>query len=112
MKPMTTGDVIRYLRKRAGLSQEELGQVLGVKRVTVQKYENNSISLKTENMRALSTLFGVSPWAFVFPETVSPDFLLDHKKDNLMLFYSLNDAGRAKAVDYVLDLSGNEKYRN
>ena len=107
----TTGGVIKFLRKRAGLSQTELGEILGVKRGTIQKYETNAISLKTENMKTLSKLFGVSPWVFVFPETVSKDYFIETTSDTLMLFYNLNEAGRTKVIEYLLDLAGNEKYR-
>ena len=36
---MTTGEKIRQLRRQAGMTQTELGEVLGVKKNAVSKWE-------------------------------------------------------------------------
>ena len=45
---MEVGKRIRALRTARGLTQEELGKLLGVKKAAVQKYENGSV----ENLNA------------------------------------------------------------
>ena len=35
---MTTGEIIRSLRQRKGLSQEDLGKLVGVKLAAINKY--------------------------------------------------------------------------
>lgn len=36
---MHTGQLIRHLRKSKGLSQEELGEIVGVQKSAIAKYE-------------------------------------------------------------------------
>lgn len=58
---MDIGTRIKALRKSVNLTQEELGKKLGVQKATIQKYENGSISLKTETVEELAKVFNVSP---------------------------------------------------
>lgn len=55
----TIGDKIRGLRKKAGLSQEELGYELGVSRQAISKWEMGKSIPGTENLIALSEFFDV-----------------------------------------------------
>lgn len=60
------GLFIRLLRTRKGLTQEELGKMVGVQKAAVQKWENGSTkNLKRATIKKLSEIFGVSPIAFV-----------------------------------------------
>lgn len=59
---MSTGSKIRRLRKERGLTLKELGDILGVTKSTIQKYENGSIvNFKTDTITRLSALFDVHP---------------------------------------------------
>lgn len=59
---MEVGKRIRTLRTAKGLTQEELGKLLGVKKAAVQKYENGSVeNLKRVTVIKLSEIFDVSP---------------------------------------------------
>jgi len=51
---------IYQLRKRAGLSQEDLAEVIGVSRQAVQKWESGSASPDVANLAALCDYFGVT----------------------------------------------------
>ena len=57
---MTTGEKIRDLRKRQGLSQEALAGQLGLSRQAVSRWENENILPETETVLRLSALFQVS----------------------------------------------------
>lgn len=57
---MTLGENLRWLRKSAGLSQEEAAQKLYVSRQSVSKWENDQAEPGVENLKALATLYGVS----------------------------------------------------
>lgn len=57
---MTLGKKIMVLRKKAGLSQEQLAEKLGVSRQAVTKWESNDTIPDTTNMRQLADLFGTS----------------------------------------------------
>ncbi len=59
---MEVGKRIRALRTAKGLTQEELGKLLGVKKAAVQKYENGSVeNLKRATVLKLAEIFDVSP---------------------------------------------------
>ena len=57
---METKDVIRELRTKAGLSQDELAEKLFVTRQAVSRWENGETLPNTDTLRRLSALFGVS----------------------------------------------------
>lgn len=48
------------LRKKQGLSQEALGEKLGVSRQTISKWERGEASPDTDNLIALADLYGIS----------------------------------------------------
>ncbi len=57
---MTLGQRIAQYRKAAGLSQETLGERVGVSRQAVSKWETNAAAPDMENLIALARIFGVS----------------------------------------------------
>ena len=57
---MSLGQRISAYRKDLGLSQEALGEKLGVSRQAVSKWETDVASPDMENLLALARLFGVS----------------------------------------------------
>lgn len=65
------GNIIKQLRKEAGLTQDELGRKLGVIKQTISSWENNISVPSTETLTTLSKLFGVSV-----------DYLLGLSSDN------------------------------
>ena len=68
---MTLGEKLQTLRKAQGWSQEELAQRINVSRQALSKWESGASVPDTENVVALSRLFGV-PTDYL---------LLDEKKD-------------------------------
>lgn len=57
---MTLGQHIQELRKSAGLSQEMLGEHLGVSRQAVSKWESDVTIPEVDTLIAMSRLFGVT----------------------------------------------------
>ena len=57
---MTTGERIQALRKEKGLSQETLGEALGVSRQAISKWESDAALPEVEKLVAMSRLFCVS----------------------------------------------------
>ena len=54
--------MIKYYRKKLGLTQEELGNYVGVQKSAIAKYENGRIeNLKRTTIEKLSELFGILP---------------------------------------------------
>lgn len=58
----TMGDRIKRLRKANGLTQEELGNKVGLKRAAINKYEKGNVeNIKRSIIEKMSTIFEVSP---------------------------------------------------
>ena len=56
------GEMIKYYRKKLGLTQEELGNYVGIQKSAIAKYENGRIeNLKRTTIEKLSELFGILP---------------------------------------------------
>lgn len=61
------GERIKYLRKSKNMTQRELGEILGVKKAAIQKYESSADpNLTADKIRLLCTTFAVYPRVFVF----------------------------------------------
>ena len=59
---ITPGQRIKELRTLAGMSQEELGNRLGVQRAAINKYEKGTIeNIPLKNIEKIATMFDVSP---------------------------------------------------
>lgn len=57
---MSLGEKISDLRKKNGISQEKLAELLGISRQAVTKWESGKGNPDTENLIRLAELFGVS----------------------------------------------------
>ena len=65
---MTTGEKIRQLRKQLGMTQEELGNLIGVQKAAINKYETGVVvNLKKSTIAALSNALHVSPVELLSP---------------------------------------------
>ena len=69
---MTTGERIRFARKKAGLTQAELANKVGVKFSAIHKYETGMIvNLKRETIATLAEVLNVSPaWLMCLDDPV------------------------------------------
>ena len=71
---MSIGQRIAQKRKELGLSQEALGDQLGVSRQSIYKWESDSALPEVEKLIALSKLFGVSVgWLLGVEEDAAPE---------------------------------------
>lgn len=58
---MTIGERLKRLRTEKGLTQEEVGNILGITKAAIQKYENGSITnFRSDTIRKLCKLFGIA----------------------------------------------------
>lgn len=70
---MTTAEKIRYQRKKAGMTQAELGEKLGVRLAAVSKWELGRVyDIPASKLRALSTIFDVPVSYFVDDDVDTP----------------------------------------
>lgn len=66
---MTLGQRIQELRKQSGLSQEALGEALGVSRQAVSKWESDNGIPELDTLIAMSRLFGITVGQLLGVET-------------------------------------------
>lgn len=111
---------LRYLRKERGMSQDELADKLGYKSfTTIQKWESGVSEPSVSTLRVIANIFGVSMDQMInqdlsVPSSSSADPLqLTEQEEHLVVsFRCLNEEGREKAIEYVVDLAGMEKYQS
>lgn len=70
---MTTGEKIAALRREKGLSQEALGEKLGLSRQAVSKWEADQAVPTMDNLVELSRLFGVPVDTLLRPDEPLPE---------------------------------------
>lgn len=106
---MQIGNYIRELRNARGISQEELGKIVGVQRAAVQKWESGKTqNLKRVTIQKLAEFFKVSPATFfVIGDIENPSSNVDPA---IEIYNKLNAIGKQKALDYIQDLSEQDKY--
>lgn len=111
---------LKALRESKGLTQEQVGEVLGVKKATINKYEQGEIqNIKRSNIKKLADLFGVSPTYLMCLEDngqsgeekrlseevhILEEIQRKYGKQAvkmLELLSSMNDLGQKKAVEQV-----------
>lgn len=111
---MTLAEKLKFLRKQAGMSQEQLAEKLGVSRQAVTKWETDAGIPDIENVIAISALFDISIDELLFNENGA-------KKPTDYLFESITeyDIDEPKRFDmkfggakqFVLTGCGSEKIR-
>ena len=101
------GNYIKSLRKSKGLTQEELGNMIGVKKAAVQKWESGMVqNLKRNTIKQLSDIFEVSPASFIDNDDPieSKATILPQEKIRMIPVYESVSAGfGAYADNYILE---------
>lgn len=70
---LAVGARMRSLRVRADLSQERLGEVIGVDRKTINRFENGVHAPTVDHIHAIARALGVPPaWLFADDWSTSP----------------------------------------
>lgn len=69
---MTLGERIRKERKRVGLKQQELGQMLSVSQNTISMYETGKRTPDILSLKMMAEIFGISMDEFILSLPKSP----------------------------------------
>lgn len=136
---MTAGQRIQQARKKAGLSQKQLGEKLGLSASMIGQWENDLRNPKYETCRRIADALGINILYLLTSEEMDrgilelikadydsddafyKDFiekrvslmLLDSEIDQRLVraYGSLNDEGQQKAVERVEELTEIPRYR-
>ena len=64
---MNIGDKIRDARIKRGMTQEELGNALGLQKSAIAKYENGRVvNIKRSTLKNISDVLGIAPSELIF----------------------------------------------
>lgn len=64
---MNIGDKIRIARINKGMTQEELGNALGVQKSAIAKYEKGRVvNIKRSTLKKISDVLGIAPSDLIF----------------------------------------------
>lgn len=58
---MELGTRIKNLRKKHNLTLVELGELIGLKKSTISKYENNEINIPTDKLEKIARVLNTTP---------------------------------------------------
>ena len=112
-------ETLIYLRKRAGLTQAELAEKLGVSRSTIGNYEKGIRTPDYEMLEKIADYFNVDlnfllgksgNEADLYKRYAETVFKEKVEKEILRLFRKLNSDGQDKVRAYMEDLICLEKY--
>ena len=109
---MTTGELIKAARIKAGLTQRELSDKLNVSFVNISQWENGTRNPKIESLQRIAEALGVEVWALADFDTASRMLEEDiNHKELLEAYDSMNDAGQAIAFQTVKTLADMPEYQ-
>ena len=114
------GERIKYLRTLADMSQEELGNRVGVQRAAINKYEKGSVTnIPISTIEKIAVVFDVSPTYLVGWDNIEVNPLSAEVKvlQGVKQFYGgdvieiieqyvhLNSIGKKRVLQYLDDVS-------
>ena len=99
---MNIGQIIRDARIKKGYTQEQLGEIMGVQKSAIAKWENGRVvNIKRENLKKLAEVLSIPPYELVAPNSIVSNGEQNLSSDELQLldmYRQLNDQGK----EYIL----------
>lgn len=99
---MNIGTIIRDARIKKGYTQEQLGEIMGVQKSAIAKWENGRVvNIKREKLKKLAEVLSIPPYELVAPDSIISNSEQNLSSDELQLldmYRQLNDQGK----EYVL----------
>lgn len=127
---MNTGERIKAARKKAGLTQAQLGEKLGISYQTIAQWENNLRNPKLDTISKIEQALDCQPgellpdWVIKTLIDVTGETLVGATRYNSIItqgmshddrlwnaYASLNEEGKQKAIERVEELAEIPKYQ-
>ena len=68
---MNVGEKIKNARLTKGMTQEELGEILGVQKSAIAKYESGRVvNIKRSTLKKISDVLGIPPHELIFENKI------------------------------------------
>lgn len=102
------GDRIRRIRTEKGMSQAELGAIIGLNADRIQKYENGARNPKADMLKQIASALGVSTLALTDPNTTSyigAMFAFFELEENFNMTVARGPENKEKAPTMTLSVS-------
>ena len=94
------GNFLAELRKEKGLTQEKLGEFLGVSNKTVSRWETGSYLPPVEILQALSTYYGITINEILSGKRLSEKEYRDHAEENMKSALAASSFTLKEKMDY------------
>ena len=108
---MTTGEKIRFHRRKQKITQKQLSEWTGIAEITIRQYEANKYVPRIENLKKMAHALNVSLAEFLDLSIPCETFHLSiEQRAILRCFESLNPKGRKEASKRMKELSQLPQY--
>ena len=114
---MNTGELIKEFRKKIGITQKELGQLVGMTYQQIAQYERGTRNPKKETIEKIAKALKIDPYSLYSFDIESEELAelinsKDRNEDKLLDNYrELNDIGQDKAIELVELLTKIPEYK-
>lgn len=113
IRSVPMAELIRKYRGSAGLSQQELGDMLGVTRNTVGNWEGGKYRPDLDLLIPMCSIFGISLYELLGAADMSPDFTVTNQEQILLEQYrQLSPVGQRVAARMVSSMLDEEVMAN
>ncbi len=125
------GEILRKLRINAGLTQNELGEMVGLSGTAIMRYENNQREPKQEIVERLAKVLQVNPMELLpydeWEEKYNPEQSITKELNEIEyierkfgnrsyllvgLYAALNDEGKEAAINQLMMMSYYPPYKD
>lgn len=118
---MNIGEKIKSARIQKGMTQEELGKMLGVQKSAIAKYESGRVvNIKRSTLKKISDILEIRPSELIFEEEIKKDpvgmaelhfeLLMDEDIKDIFEDFKTLDAAQKKIVkDLVHNMAETKK---
>lgn len=107
---------LKELRKKHGITQEQLASIIGVERSSIGKYEGKSRIIPSDDVKyRIAQFFGVSVDYLLghtdVPVQASTDDLTKEENEMILIYRELTGAGQGLVLDYMRMILSKQEYR-
>lgn len=110
---MNVGEKIKNARLARGMTQEELGAILGLQKSAIAKYENGRVvNIKRSTLKKISDALGIPPHELIFENNAfsfSKDELTEGEKLLLELFRKVPEEQQTLVLQMIRAALGSQE---